>query len=74
MLLGAYYYYQLPELDVLEVIDYKMKENGIKAKDLVSIIGSKGHISRILSEKREITLKTAQKLIQYSRRSFLQGA
>ncbi len=55
-------YYQLPELDALEVIKCKMTEMGMKAKDLEPIIGSKGHISAILSGKREITLKMAQKL------------
>jgi HTH-type transcriptional regulator/antitoxin HigA len=57
--------YQLPELDALEVIKYKMQEMGIKAKDLEPIIGSKGHVSAILSGKREITLKMAQKLKNY---------
>lgn len=55
-------HFQLPELDALEVIKYKMKEKGMKAKDLEPIIGSKGHVSAILSGKREITLKMAQKL------------
>lgn len=58
-------HYDLPELDALEVIKYKMEEMGIKAKDLESIIGSKGHVSAILSGKREITLKMAQKLKNY---------
>ena len=55
-------HYHLPELDALEVIKYKMDEMGIKAKDLETIIGSKGHVSAILSGKREITLKMAQRL------------
>lgn len=54
--------YSLPELDALEVIKYKMEEKGLKAKDLEPIIGSKGHVSAVLSGKREITLKMAQKL------------
>ena len=58
-------HFQLPELDALEVIKYKMQEMGIKAKDLEPIIGSKGHVSAILSGKREITLKMAQKLKDY---------
>ena len=58
-------HYQLPELDALEVIKYKMEERGMKAKDLEPIIGSKGHVSAILSGKREITLKMAQKLKNY---------
>lgn len=57
--------YYLPELDALEVIKYKMQERGMKAKDLEPIIGSKGHVSAILSGKREITLKMAQKLKNY---------
>lgn len=58
-------HYELPALDALEVIKYKMQEMEIKAKDLEPIIGSKGHISSILSGKREITLKMAQKLKNY---------
>jgi HTH-type transcriptional regulator/antitoxin HigA len=58
-------HYQLPELDVLEVIKYKMQEMGVKSKDLEQIIGSKGHVSAVLSGKREITLKMAQKLKNY---------
>lgn len=58
-------HYHLPELDALEVIKYKMEEMGMKAKDLEPIIGSKGHVSAILSGKREITLKMAQKLKNY---------
>jgi len=58
-------HFQLPQLNALEVIKYKMKEKGMKAKDLEPIIGSKGHVSAILSGKREITLKMAQKLKNY---------
>ena len=56
---------QLPELNPVEVIKLKMEERGLKAKDLEHIIGSKGHISSVLSGRREITLKTAQKLKNY---------
>ncbi len=52
----------LPQIDPLEVIKLKMEERGLKAKDLEPIIGSKGHVSSILSGRREITLKMAQKL------------
>lgn len=58
-------HYNLPELDALEVIKYKMSEKGMKAKDLEPIIGSKGHVSAILSGKREITSKMAKKLKNY---------
>lgn len=58
-------HYELPALDALAVIKYKMQKMGMKAKDLEPIIGSKGHVSSILSGKREITLKMAQKLKNY---------
>jgi len=53
---------KIPEVDILEVIKEKMKERGLKNKDLEPIIGSKGHVSSILSGRRDITLKMAQKL------------
>ncbi len=55
----------LPELDPIEVIKLKMIERGIKAKDLEPFIGTKGHVSSILSGRREITLKMAQRLRNY---------
>jgi HTH-type transcriptional regulator/antitoxin HigA len=42
-----------------------MQEQGLKNKDLEHLIGSKGHVSSILSGRREITLKMAQKLKDY---------
>ncbi len=56
---------QLPEIDSLDIIKLKMQERGIKAKDLTPLIGSKGHVSSILSGRREITLKIAQRLKDY---------
>ena len=35
---------KLPQLNPVEVIKLKMEEQGIKAKDLECIIGSKGHV------------------------------
>ena len=58
-------HFELPELDPIEVIKYKMSEMGLKNKDLEPLIGSKGHVSAVLSGKREITLKMAQKLKDY---------
>jgi len=56
---------QLPEVNTIEAIKLKMDERGITPKDLESIIGTKGHVSSILSGRREITLKMAQKLKDY---------
>jgi HTH-type transcriptional regulator/antitoxin HigA len=55
----------LPEVNPIEFIKLKMEERGMKAKDLETIIGSKGHVSSILSGRREITLKMAQRLKDY---------
>jgi HTH-type transcriptional regulator/antitoxin HigA len=56
---------KLPAVDPIEVIKLKMKEKGIRAKDLEPIIGSKGHVSSILSGRRDLTLKLAIKLRKY---------
>jgi HTH-type transcriptional regulator/antitoxin HigA len=56
---------KMPEIDVLEAIKEKMEERGLKNKDMEPIIGSKGHVSSILSGRREITLKMAQRLKDY---------
>lgn len=58
-------HFELPELDPIKVIKHKMSEMGLKNKDLEPLIGSKGHVSAVLSGKREITLKMAQKLKDY---------
>ena len=55
----------IPQLGTIEVIKLKMEERGIKARDLEPIIGSKGHVSSVLSGRREITLKMAQRLKDY---------
>lgn len=55
----------IPDLDPIEVIKLKMAESGMRAKDLEPLIGTKGHVSSVLSGKREITLKMAQRLRDY---------
>ena len=52
----------IPELDPIEVVKLKMEEKGLKAKDLEFIIGSKGHVSSVLSGKKDLTLKMAKAL------------
>ena len=58
-------HYRLPVLNVLDIIKDKMQEQGLKNKDLEPIIGSKGHVSSVLSGHREITLSMAKKLKQF---------
>ncbi|HLI92516.1 MAG TPA: helix-turn-helix domain-containing protein, partial [Puia sp.] len=55
----------LPEVDPIDAIKLKMEERGLRARDLEPLIGSKGHVSSILSGRRELTLKMAQKLKDY---------
>lgn len=55
----------MPALDPLEAVKLKMEEQGLKAKDLEELIGSKGHVSSVLSGRRELTLKMAQRLKDY---------
>jgi HTH-type transcriptional regulator/antitoxin HigA len=55
----------IPALNPLEVIKLKMKEQGLKNKDLESIIGSKGHVSSILSGRRDLTLTMAKRLKKF---------
>src|SRR5450755_813717 len=55
----------LPDLDPIKVIKLKMEERGLKAKDIEPLIGTKGHVSSILSGRRELTLKMAQKLKEF---------
>ena len=57
--------YVLPDLDPIEVVKLKMEENGIKSKDLEPLIGSRGHVSSVLSGRRELTLSMAQRLKNY---------
>jgi HTH-type transcriptional regulator/antitoxin HigA len=53
---------KIPELDPIDAIKLKMEELGLRAKDLEPVIGSRGHVSSVLSGRRELTLKMAQKL------------
>lgn len=46
--------------DPIELIKLKMLEKGIRNKDLVGKIGSKGYISSILNKRKPLTLETAK--------------
>lgn len=55
----------IPIVNPIDAIKLKMKEMGVKAKDLDTIIGSKEHISSILSGRKKITIKMAKRLKDY---------
>ncbi len=45
-----------------EAIKLKMQEKGLKSKDLISSIGSKGYASQILNRKTPLTLEIVKAL------------
>ena len=49
--------YPLPEADPVDVIQYYMEQRGLKAKDLVKIIGDKAIVSKIMNRERKLNLK-----------------
>lgn len=52
--------YPVPMPDPIEAIKAKMKEAGLRNKDLVGKVGSKGYISSILSGRKPLTLELAK--------------
>lgn len=46
-------HYPIPVPDPIEAIKIKMQERGLKSKDLVGKIGSKGYISSLLNKKKQ---------------------
>lgn len=55
----------LPNIDPIEIVKLKMEEKKLKPKDLQPLLGSKGHVSSILSKRRKLTLQTAKELHEY---------
>ena len=52
--------YPVPMPDPIEAIKSKMKDAGLRNKDLVGKVGSKGYISSILSGRKPLTLELAK--------------
>jgi HTH-type transcriptional regulator/antitoxin HigA len=52
--------YPVPLPDPIEAIKIKMEERGLKNKDLVALIGSKGYVSALLNRKKPLTLTLAK--------------
>lgn len=53
-------HYPIPFPDPIEAIKMKMEERGVRNKDWVGKIGSKGYISSILNKKKPLTLELAK--------------
>lgn len=53
-------YFPVPVPDPIDAIKIKMEEKGLRNKDLVGIIGSKGYISALLNKKKPLSLEIAR--------------
>jgi HTH-type transcriptional regulator/antitoxin HigA len=53
-------HYPIPMPDPIEAIKLKMEELGMKNKDLVGKIGSKGYVSALLNKRKPLTLELAR--------------
>lgn len=53
-------HYPIPTPDAIEAIKIKMLEKGLKNKDLVGKVGSKGYISALLNKRKPLTLELAK--------------
>lgn len=52
--------YPIPMPDPIDAIKMKMEENGLKNKDLVGKVGSKGYVSALLNKRKPLTLELAK--------------
>jgi HTH-type transcriptional regulator/antitoxin HigA len=53
-------HYAIDYPDIVDIIKLKMIEKGIRNKDLIGKIGSKGYISSILNKRKPLTLEIAK--------------
>ena len=52
--------YPIPLPDPIDAIKFKMDELGLKNKDLVGKVGSKGYVSSLLNKRKSLTLELAK--------------
>jgi HTH-type transcriptional regulator/antitoxin HigA len=52
--------YPIPLPDPIDAIKVKMDELGLKNKDLVGKVGSKGYVSSLLNKRKPLTLELAK--------------
>ena len=53
-------HYPIPKPDAIDAIKNKMVDLGLKNKDLVGKVGSKGYVSAILNKRKPLTLELAR--------------
>ncbi len=52
--------YPIPSPDPIEAIKIKMEEKGLKNKDFIGKVGSKGYVSALLNKRKPLTLELAK--------------
>jgi len=55
-------HYVIDAPDPIEAIKFRMEQEGLKQKDLISIVGSKSRVSEILNKKRKLTIEMIRNL------------
>ena len=55
-------FYKIDAPDPIEAIKFRMEQEGLKQKDLISIVGSKSRVSEILNRKRKLTIEMIRNL------------
>jgi HTH-type transcriptional regulator/antitoxin HigA len=53
-------HYPVPLPDPIEAIKLKMMERGLKNKDLVGKVGTKGYVSAVLNKRKPLTFEMAR--------------
>lgn len=53
-------HYSIPTPDPIEAIKVRMLELGLKNKDLIGKVGTKGYVSALLSKRKPLTLELAK--------------
>jgi len=55
-------HYKIEVPDPIEAIKFRMEQEGLKQKDLISIVGSKSRVSEVLNKKRKLTIEMIRNL------------
>lgn len=54
--------FQFDALDPIEIIEFRMSEQGLRQKDLVPMLGSRSRVSEVLGGKRPLTVQMIRAL------------
>lgn len=55
-------HFKIDEPDPIEAIKFVMEQQGLKSKDLISILGTRSRVSEVLNKKRKLNLAMIRKL------------